>query len=112
MKDIYGEETLRVGNLQTLCRLWLTITTSKQLWVGYGFFGCLEATTGTQDKIFLPPFSPNPVSFDSEDFGVSQSWLQWLRLDLTVTGFLLNKKVEIKRAENLFLVVNQHFIFY
>lgn len=31
---------------------------------------------------------------------------------LTVTGFLLNEKVEIKRAENLFLIVNQHFIFY
>lgn len=31
---------------------------------------------------------------------------------LTVTGFLLNEKVEIIGAQNLFLVVNQHFIFY
>lgn len=79
-KDIWrGDSTGRKPT--TLCRLWLTITTSKQLWIGYGLFGCLEATTGTRDNIFSPPFSPNPDPLDSRDFVVSQWWLQWLRLD-------------------------------
>lgn len=75
-KEIWrGDSTSRKPT--TLCRLWLTATTSKQLWVGYGFLGCLEATSGTQDKILSLLFSPNPDSLDSGDFGVSQRWLQW-----------------------------------